>query len=125
MKLQYEKNIASAAMPGIAFQIRRISLAQRLRFLAENYGLMQRLKFLNAGVGQEPQERSAAAELEIDLSRRLLEAALISTTEAGCTRPADESLIQWLLEEAPTELSVEVLAHIGDEMVLSDPRRKN
>ncbi len=121
MKLSYEREYPSAAMPGLHFRIRRISFATRLRFLSENYDTMQRLKFLRAGAGQT----EAAAELEIDLSRRLLETCLAALGESSLQNPVGPADIDWLLTEAPTELCVEVLARVGDEITLTEARRKN
>ena len=125
MKLTYERDFSSTAQPGIRFKIRRISFAERLRFLSENHGIMQRLKFLSAGGGEDPIERSTAAELEIELSRRLLEACLTKIGDSAPLPPAGPEEIEWLLSVAPTELCVEVLSHVSDEIALTEARRKN
>lgn len=121
MKLNYEREFASTVLPGLQFRIRRISFAERLRFLSENHDMMQRLKFLHAGPGELPE----AAELEIDLSRRLLLTCLAAIGESSPPSLAGPEEIDWLLTMAPTELCVEVLAQVADEITLTEARRKN
>ena len=112
-------------MPDFRFQVRRISLAHRLRFLAVNHELMQKLKFLSAGNGADLQEREAAAALELELGKRLLEECLCATGDCDSMQPLQPKVVEWLLHHAPTELCVEVLGRISDEISLSEPRRKN
>ncbi len=119
--MNYEREFSSAAIPGFRFRIRRVSFAARLRFLSENHDAMQRLKFLRAG----SEQLEAAAELEIGLSRRLLETCLAAVGESSPPDSAGPERIDWLLNEAPTELCVEVLARIADEITLTESRRKN
>ena len=121
MKLNYEREFASTVLPGFQFRIRRISFAERLRFLSENHDMMQRLKFLHAGSGELPK----AAELEIDLSRQLLLTCLAAIGESSPPSLAGPEEIEWLLTVAPTELCVEVLARVADEITLTEARRKN
>lgn len=121
MKLNYEREFASTVLPGLQFRIRRISFAERLRFLSENHDMMQRLKFLHAGPGELPE----AARLEIDLSRRLLITCLAAIGESSPPSSAGPEEIEWLLTVAPTELCVEVLARVADEITLTEARRKN
>ena len=125
MKLQYEREFLSTTMPDFRFQIRRISLAHRLRFLAVNHELMQKLKFLSAGNGTDLQEREVAAALELELGKRLLEECLCATGDCDSMQPLQPKVVEWLLHHAPTELCVEVLGRISDEISLSEPRRKN
>lgn len=121
MKLNFEREFASGVLPGLRFRIRRISFAERLRFLSENHVIMQRMKFLHAGTGAPPE----AAELEIDLSRRLLVICLAAIGESSPPPMAGPKEIDWLLTLAPTELCVEVLARVADEITLTEARRKN
>ena len=125
MKLQYEREFLSTTMPDFRFQVRRISLAHRLRFLAVNHELMQKLKFLSAGNGTDLQEREAAAALELELGKRLLEECLCATGDCDSMRPLQPKVVEWLLHHAPTELCIEVLGRISDEISLSELRRKN
>ena len=125
MKLQYEREFLSTTMPAFRFQIRRISLAHRLRFLAVNHELMQKLKFLSAGNGADLQEREAAAALELELGKRLLEECLCATGDCDSMQPLQPKVVEWLLHHAPTELCIEVLGRISDEISLSELRRKN
>ena len=125
MKLQYEREFLATTMPDFRFQVRRISLAHRLRFLAENHELMQKLKFLSAGNGTDLQEREAAAALELELGKRLIEECLCATGDCDSMQPLQPKVVEWLLHHAPTELCIEVLGRISDEISLSEPRRKN
>lgn len=125
MNLKYERDFTSATTPGFRFQVRRISMSQRIRFLADNHDLMQRVKFLTAGIKSDPEERSALADLELELSRRLLEQCLCATSTDDAFEAADSNRIDWLLNQAPTELCVEVLTRVSDEISLSGQRRKN
>lgn len=125
MKLQYEREFLATTMPDFRFQVRRISLAHRLRFLAENHERMQKLKFLSAGNGADLNERSAAVALELELSRKLLEECLCATGDCNAMQPLQPEVVEWLLHHAPTELCIEVLGRISDELSLSEPRRKN
>ncbi len=125
MNLKYERDFTSATTPGFRFQVRRISLAQRIRFLAENHDLMQRVRFLTAAIKSDPEERSSLADLELELSRRLLEQCLCAVSMGDAFEPADASRINWLLNQAPTELCIEVLTRVSDEISLSGQIRKN
>jgi len=125
VNLQYTRDFQAATQPDFRFQVRRISLSQRLRFLADNHDLMQTLKFLAAGQNSSSQERIESVRLELELSLKLLTQCLVSIDSENGLIPVGETQIQWLLNDAPTELCVEVLACISEEISLSEQRRKN
>lgn len=125
MRLQFDRCHEATSLPGFRFQIRRISLAQRLRFLAANHDIMQRLKFLGAAVEKSAAQQAEIAGLELDLSRALLQECLVSLGEGDQTNVADPEAFEWLLNSAPAGLCVEVLSCISDEISLSEQRRKN
>src|SRR5436190_3004463 len=107
MQLKFERNYLSQAMPGLQFRVKRISLAERMRFLADNHGLMQKLKFLSAGKDNDPRERISMAEHELELSRRLLDACLVGIFEYNGEKLTQHDTVAWLLQKAPTEFCVE------------------
>lgn len=125
MHLKYEREFDSASTPGFRFIVKRLSLSQRMVFLAENHELMQRVKFLSAASSPDTQERLLLAELELELSHRLLQKCLIAMGTSVDFKPAGIDEIEWLLRMAPTELCVEVLTSVSDEISLSGQRRKN
>lgn len=125
MDLKYEREFDSASTPGFRFIVKRLSLSQRIVFLAENHELMQRVKFLSAASNPGTQERLLLAELELELSHRLLQKCLIAISTGVDFKPAGTDEIEWLLRTAPTELCVEVLTSVSDEISLSGQRRKN
>ncbi|MCX6609685.1 MAG: hypothetical protein NTW74_02415 [Acidobacteria bacterium] len=86
---------------------------------------MQRVKFLSAASSPDTQERLLLAELELELSHRLLQKCLIAMGTSVDFKPAGIDEIEWLLRMAPTELCVEVLTSVSDEISLSGQRRKN
>lgn len=125
MQLQRERRHESSFIPGFRYEIRRISLAERLNFLAVNHELLKKLKFQGAAPELTDAQRVELGEMELEMSRRLLELCLVSTGEGAATMAASAERIAWLLHEAPAGLCVEVLARISDEISLSEQRRKN
>jgi hypothetical protein len=125
MQWNYETEYDSRNVPGYSYTIRRISLARRMRFLAQNHDLIQELRFLSATPDPTHQEKTEIAQLELELSQHLLEECLLKFGETPNLDPVDESRIEWLLTEAPSGLCVEILAHISEEISLSELRRKN
>ncbi len=125
MQLQLERRQQSNSVAGFQFVVRRISLAERMRFLASNHDLMQKLKFLGAAPDKTESQRLELAELELQLSRRMLELALAEAGIAPNLVATDCDQIDWLLHAAPAGLCVEALAVISEEISLSETRRKN
>lgn len=121
MDLLTEVEFQSQHFPEAAFRLRRISLAQRLRFIAANFELMRQMRFRDAQGSASAEAKVAQAEAEIELSRRILDATLVGIR--GIETPP-ENLAEWLLREAPNELCVEVLRHAGEEMILGETKRK-
>ena len=125
MDLKYERDFDSASTPGFRFIVKRLSLSDRIRFLADNHELMQRVKFHSAASSPDTEARLLLADLELELSRRLLEKCLMAISTGVDFKPAHSEVIDWLLRTAPTELCVEVLSRVSDEISLSGQRRKN
>jgi len=125
MQLQLERQYEATCSPGFRFRIKRISLARRLAFLADNHELMQKLKFLSSDPNPAGPLRSEIAQLEVALGRQLLSECLVALGHSEELLPADQNRIDWLLHEAPAELCVEVLSRISDDISLSEQRRKN
>lgn len=125
MQLQFEREFHSGVVPGMRFEVRRISLARRLRFLAGNHELMQELKFLTAALDQTDQQRLEIAELELELSRKLLDECLVAFGNGATLEPVNPDRMDWLLTAAPAGLCVEILARVSEELSLSESRRKN
>ena len=125
MEFKYEREFEAVCTPGFRFIVRRLSLSHRMLFLAENHNAMQRVKFLGAASKLNTEERMLLADLELELSRRLLEKCLIAISSGVDFKPAGSGEIDWLFNRAPTELCVEVLSRVSDEISLSGQRRKN
>lgn len=125
MNLKYEREFDSASTPGFRFVVKRLSLSHRIVFLAENHDLMQRVKFLSAASNPGNEERLLLADLELELSNRLLQKCLLAISTGVDFKPAGNDEIAWLLRIAPTELCIEVLTRVSDEISLSGQRRKN
>ena len=125
MEFNYERKFDSASTPGFRFIVKRLSLSHRMLFLADNHELMQRVKFYSAASSPDTEARFSLADLELELSRRLLEECLMAISTGVDFKPAGSDEIAWLLRMAPTELCVEVLTRVSDEISLSGQRRKN
>jgi hypothetical protein len=125
MQLLLETTHPSAAHPGLNIRVRRISLSQRLAFLAANHELMSRIRFLAASPEPDPQTLATVASLELELSRAVLDLGLIAleTSDPDSGIPARN--IDWILHQAPSSLCLEVLARASDEIALNETRRKN
>lgn len=125
MQLLLESRFPSTAHPGLLIRVRRISLAQRLTFLAANHHLMSRLRFLAAAPAPDSEALSELARLELDLSRAVLELGLIALESPDPESGIPSRDVDWILEQAPTQLCLEVLTRVSDEITLNDSRRKN
>jgi hypothetical protein len=122
LDLQTDRTFSSAVAPGLRFTLRRISLATRMRFLARNHEVLQQLRFLAAG-SDELAERERAVAAELTLSLDLLRCTVVAISGDGAP-PHDVALPEWVLEEAPAGLAVEVLRHATAEFSLGEPARK-
>ncbi|MFN9299275.1 MAG: hypothetical protein ACK6DZ_16405 [Acidobacteriota bacterium] len=125
MQLLLESSYPSAAHPGLMIRVRRISLSQRLAFLAANHELMSRIRFLAASPEPNPQTLAAMASLELDLSHAVLDLGLIALETADPDSGIPARDIDWILQQAPSSLCLEELARASDEIALSETRRKN
>ncbi len=125
MNLQYERVYESRHTPGFHFVLRRVSLAQRIRFVSANHGSFQRLKFLSAAANPDSESKEQLANLEIELSVQILKLIWQGFSCDGTSHRVDEGKIKWLIEEAPAGLCLEVLESAGNELSLSEEQRKN
>lgn len=119
MDLWTEVEYRPKSFPEIAVFLRRISLARRLRFLAVNHELMRVVHFPRGA--QAPYGPAQRAEAEIELSRRILVETLIRIEGADVLN-ADWA--NWLVQEAPQQLCLEVLERAGEAMILGEEQRK-
>jgi hypothetical protein len=124
VELKFFTEFQSATLPGYCFRVKRISLAGRMRFLSVNHDLMQKLKFLSAAPSLDSRQREELAGLELTLSRNLIEECLSAFNHSGSFEAVNPQFVDWLLEEAPSSLCVEVLSVISQELALSEPLRK-
>ncbi len=122
MDLLTEIEFSSQAIPEAVVRLRRISLSQRLRFLAANFDLLRQMRIRAAQGSAAPEVRLAQAESEIELSRRILDETVVAVEGAGAPKT---NLAAWLVREAPNEFCVEILRRAGDEMILGESKRKN
>jgi hypothetical protein len=125
MQLLLESTHPSTAHPGLTIRVRRISLAQRLAFLAANHELMSRIRFLAASPEPNSQSLSTIASLEMELSRAVLDLGLIALETADPQSGIPSRDIDWILNQAPSNLCLEILARASDEIALNETRRKN
>ena len=98
MEFKYEREFEAVCTPGFRFIVRRLSLSHRMLFLAENHNAMQRVKFLGAASKLNTEERMLLADLELELSRRLLEKCLIAISSGVDFKPAGSGEIDWLFK---------------------------
>ncbi len=121
MDLLTEVEFQPANFPEVKIHLRRISLAKRLRFLAQNFELMRKLRLGAARAELEARDKLALAEAEIELSRRILRETLARIDGVAAET---EDLADWMVKNAPNELCVEVLHRAGEEMILGETKAK-
>ncbi|GAB4406332.1 MAG: hypothetical protein OHK0021_17910 [Bryobacter sp.] len=109
------------AAPEVEVHLRRISLGQRLRFLANNFEQLQRLKLAQANANNGQSCANDLAELELNVGKQILAATVLEVVGLG------EEVVDWpswLLEDAPSALGLEVLRRAGEEIFLGEDKRK-
>lgn len=119
MDLWTEVEFRPKSYPELAVYLRRISMARRLRFLAVNHELMRVVHFPRGA--QEVYSPRQRAEAEIELSRRILAETLIRVD--GVEAP-EAGWADWLVQDAPQPLCLEVLERAGEAMILGEEQRK-
>lgn len=110
----------SAAVPGVRYAIRRISLGQRLELTKRARELALRHEFLKAGNNGEQLEASLS---DLLIERLYLEWGLAEIE--GLTIDGERGTPASLIEKGPEPLSQEILASIEAELGLSEDERKN
>jgi hypothetical protein len=119
MDLWTEVEFRPKDFPELCVVLRRISMARRLRFLAVNHELMRVVHFPRGAQG--PYSAAQRAEAEIELSRRILNETLIRVE--GVETPT-RGWAEWLVQDAPQKLCLEVLERAGEAMILGEEQRK-
>jgi hypothetical protein len=114
-----ERAIESKIYSGLVAKIRRVSLGQRLRFLADNAGDLGQLNFLAASTGDEVAHSRMSAELKV--CRSLLRLCVVEIEG----QPQDAAdIADWLIDSAPQDLCMEMIQLATDEFLLSGERAK-
>jgi hypothetical protein len=121
MDLLHEVEFRPPSHPHLLVYIRRISMARRLRFLAQNHDLMRTVNFPRHGEAAGLIHAQERAEAEIELSRRIL-SEMVDRIDGAAARA--EAIADWLIQEAPQTLCVEILERAGEAMILGEESRK-
>ena len=121
--VSYESHsrIRSCSIPGVEFEILRISFARRLELTRRVREMAQRIEFLDAGSEMKDKVESSILGCEID--RMYLEWGLVSVD--GLMIDGDRATPQLLIERGPERLTREIVDRIRTECHLSEDERKN
>lgn len=121
--VQYESvlTVDSAAVPGVRFAIRRVSLARRNELIQRVRELSVRSEFLNAGEGL--QERIEASLLTNELEALYVRWGLVRVF--GLSIDGGDPTVEALIESGPEELTREIGAAVRRQIGLSEEERKN
>jgi hypothetical protein len=110
----------SAAVKGVRFATRRVSLAQRIELTQKARELSLKYEFLKAG---EPSDQVEASLADLLVRRLYLEWGLVELT--GLTIDGQQPTADALIEKGPEALGEEVIDTIRAELELSGEERKN
>lgn len=113
--------IPSATLPGVEFEVARMSFGRRLELMKQVRELSQRREFFEAGA--TPVDRMEAALLSIEIDRLYWHWGLRAVR--GLTLDAQAATAESLWEQGPEDFTREVLAEIRAEAGLDDAERKN
>lgn len=108
-------------MPGVRYEIARISLSRRAEITRRVRTLVAELEYRSAGA--ELDDRLAAAEAASRVDRAYLEWGLLRV--AGLEIDGEPCGVASLVERGPEELSREIAAEIRRQCSLSEDERKN
>jgi len=111
----------SAAMPGVEFDIRRMSFGRRLELMTKVRALSQRREFHEAG--ERPDDRMESAMLSMQIDQIYLEWGFEQMR--GLTLDGEDVTAQTLWCRGPETLTREVIEAIRREAGLSEDERKN
>jgi hypothetical protein len=121
--VSYESVITtqSAAMPGVAFVINRISFGRRMELSRLVREISKKAEFLEAGT--DLQERIEAGVLAHEVDAMYLRWGLVSVE--GLTIDGVPAASEHLIDKGPEELTQEIVAAIKAQCGLSENERKN
>ena len=122
-RLQYRSAdwVESSVMPGVRFQVRRVSLMLRADITRRVKKLLAELEYREAGDGLE--DRLGAALVAAQVHLAYLEWGL--ACGEGLEIDGCAATIQTLLESGPEALSREIAKVIRDRCHMTEPERKN
>jgi hypothetical protein len=115
------KRVASEAMAGVTFTVRRMSFARRIELMRKLRDLGSRLEFLEAGGSAREQMEAGLLRAEID---RIYVEWGIAGVE-GLTVDGEPAGPAELAERGPEELFREALRAVRAETGLDEAERKN
>jgi hypothetical protein len=110
----------SAALNGVRFATRRVSLAQRIELTQKARELSLKYEFMKAG---EPSDQVEASLADLLVRRLYLEWGLVQLR--GLTIDGQQPTAEALIEKGPEALSDEIISAIRAELELSEEERKN
>ena len=122
MRYESAVEIASGRIPGVRFQIGRMSFGRRLELIRELKGWLGRLEFVSAGA-PGPEQSAEAALLAGEIDRIYLRWGLRRLM--GLEIDGEEVTPESLMEKGPEEVVEEVLLAVRREAGLSEAERKN
>jgi hypothetical protein len=111
----------SKMMPGITFEIKRVSFGRRMELARRVREISQRAEFLEAG-GQL-QEKIEASLLRQEIEATYLQWGLSRLD--GLTIDGEPANAERLIEKGPEELTREIVTAIKGQCGLSEEERKN
>ncbi len=111
----------SQVMPGVVFEIRRMSLGRRLEMSRQIRELSTRMEFSQAGDGFTDQVDATVLGLEID--RVYLRWGLVAIS--GLVVDGLPATVDILLEAGPEDLCREIINTVRVECGLNEEERKN
>lgn len=113
--------VDSTVMPGVQYQVRRVSMVLRAELTRRVKKLLAELEYREAGEGLEDRLNAALVAGQVDLAYLSWGLLRLEGLEIdGC-----EATVQTLLERGPEALSQEIAQTIRDRCRLSEPERKN
>jgi hypothetical protein len=113
--------IDAAALPGVRYRIRRVSLARRIDLARRLREIGRKIEFLEAS--GTPAEQIEATVLKGEIEQCYLEWGLDQIQ--GLEIDGEAATPELLIERGPLDLAQEVLERIKDECGLNQAERKN
>ena len=113
--------IASKALPGVSYAIRRVSFGRRIELSRQIRELARKAEFLEAGT--ELHEKIEANILAQEIDGMYLRWGLARVD--GLLIDGESANVEQLVASGPDELTREILAAIKEQCGLSEAERKN